>query len=155
MFGTGVVYGSTLWRLEAVYFAAHGRPLPRAQNVYYRERGLDWLASGAAAGIIACLVLLADSLLRFLVLASAGTTAAIMIMLVGGVLVCLLLFALSGLNRWLLAAIGAVGVTAVGFCLTWCIVRTLDPGEIVAPLLILADLIFDYRFNYRADYRRY
>jgi hypothetical protein len=63
LFGTGIVYGSTLWRLEADYFARQGLDNQRGQSAYFRERGMYWLRVGSAMGVIACLFLLVDGFL--------------------------------------------------------------------------------------------
>ena len=63
LFGTGLVYGSTLWRLEADHFAQRGQRFPRGQSRYFHERGLDWLRVGSTVGFFACSLLLAEGLL--------------------------------------------------------------------------------------------
>lgn len=63
LFGTGLVYGSTLWRIEADYFAQRGWRLPRSQSRYFQEKGVQWLRVGSLVGVSACLLLLVDGAL--------------------------------------------------------------------------------------------
>lgn len=64
MFGLGLVYNSTFYRVEAAYLLAHGRPFQRGQSGYFLRHGRCWLKIGVLLGLAAWLALLLDLLWR-------------------------------------------------------------------------------------------
>lgn len=46
-FGMGLVYGSTLWRVEALYLRQRQRPFQRGQSAYFARHGRRWLHIGS------------------------------------------------------------------------------------------------------------
>jgi len=64
MFGLGLVYNSTFYRVEAAYLLAHGRPFQRGQSGYFLRYGRRWLKIGVLLGLAAWLALLLDLLWR-------------------------------------------------------------------------------------------
>lgn len=59
--GLGVIYGATLWRVEADYLQRRGLPWQRGQSAHFAAHGRFWQGVGAFVGLAAGLLLLATA----------------------------------------------------------------------------------------------
>ncbi len=155
LFATGVVYISSFWRVEAIYFVRHGLALPRGQSAYYSDKGMAWLKAGTAVTIFACTLLILDGYTHFLGQREMPTSQAMMLIFAAGTLCCQLSFTLVSAKRVVRLALVALSIAG---CVAYLLlsVESLIPisNETFAAALLLLFLLLNHRLNVSIDYQR-